>query len=55
MNIRLEANGDKMDIDYETDCNVIEIWNDDHWNVIVLSDIQLDRLTEFLNDRKEYS
>ncbi len=49
MNAEFKNGDDKLQIDTEIDCNSIEIWNDNSWSTIALSDAQLEELRLFLN------
>ncbi len=49
MDLVFTTNDAKMNVSLEEGCNVFEIWNNDHWNVIHLSEDQLKELKKILN------
>jgi len=53
VNAEFKNGDDKIQIDIEPDCNSIEIWNDNSWSTIALSDAQLEELRLFLNKWSE--
>jgi hypothetical protein len=48
MTLTIITDSAKLNVDVENeDCNTIEIWNVDHWNIIILTDSQLDELKQY--------